>query len=48
MLKQVYFVSRPSIQTNDGGWTDVDWFRIANKIGKGKKLQLIIRLLWGT
>lgn len=22
------FCTRPSIQTNDGGWTDVDWFRI--------------------
>ena len=25
------FCTRPSIQTNDGGWTDVDWFR---KIGR--------------
>lgn len=22
------FCTRPSIQSNDGGWTDVDWFRI--------------------
>lgn len=22
------FCTRPAIVTNDGGWTDVDWFRI--------------------
>ena len=22
------FCTRPAIKTNDGGWTDVDWFRI--------------------
>ena len=22
------FCTRPAITTNDGGWTDVDWFRI--------------------
>ena len=26
--KKGLFCTRPSIQTNDGGWTDVDWFRI--------------------
>lgn len=22
------FCTRPAIQTNDGGWAEVDWFRI--------------------
>ena len=25
------FCTRPAIVTNDGGWVDVDWFRIAKK-----------------
>ena len=25
------FCTRPAIVTNDGGWTDVDWFRITKK-----------------
>ena len=25
------FCTRPAIVTNDGGWTDVDWFRITRK-----------------
>ena len=25
------FCTRPAIRTNDGGWTDVDWFRITRK-----------------
>lgn len=25
------FCTRPAIQTNDGGWSDVDWFRITSK-----------------
>lgn len=25
------FCTRPAIVTNDGGWTDADWFRIENK-----------------
>ena len=25
------FCTRPHIKTNDGGWTDVDWFRISKK-----------------
>ncbi|MBQ8674066.1 MAG: glycoside hydrolase 43 family protein [Bacteroides sp.] len=25
------FCTRPAIKTNDGGWTDVDWFRITKK-----------------
>ena len=25
------FCTRPAITTNDGGWSDVDWFRITKK-----------------
>lgn len=25
------FCTRPAISTNDGGWTDIDWFRITKK-----------------
>ncbi|MDE6172754.1 MAG: glycoside hydrolase, partial [Bacteroides sp.] len=25
------FCTRPAITTNDGGWADVDWFRITKK-----------------
>jgi hypothetical protein len=25
------FCTRPAIVTNDGGWSDVDWFRITKK-----------------
>ncbi len=25
------FCTRPAIKTNDGGWADVDWFRITKK-----------------
>lgn len=25
------FCTRPAIRANDGGWADVDWFRITKK-----------------